>query len=266
MPISDEDLRAIAEARALLENPGLAVKLTNVVGKPIEKGFELLPPRWRDKVTVITRDALNAALGAAIASLGRAGTGAAHPLLHKLAATASGAAGGAFGLGALAIELPVSTTIICRSIADIARSHGEDLGRLDTRLACVEVFAFGGESPADDASETTYFAMRAALSRAVSEAAEYLATRQAADAGAPALVRLVSLIAARFKVQVSQKAAAMAIPIVGAAGGATINYLFIDHFQAMSQGHFTIRRLERAYGAEAVRTAYEALGTPHTAA
>jgi hypothetical protein len=58
----------------------------------------------------------------------------------------------------------------------------------------------------------------------------------------------------------------MAIPIVGAAGGATINYLFIDHFQAMSQGHFTIRRLERAYGAEAVRTAYEALGTPHTAA
>ena len=100
--------------------------------------------------------------------------------------------------------------------------------------------------------------MRAALSRAVSEAAEYLATRKVTDTGAPALVRLVSLIATRFKVQVSQKAAAMAIPLVGAAGGATINYLFVDHFQAMSRGHFTIRRLERKYGAEAVRNAYEA--------
>ncbi|HMM52919.1 MAG: EcsC family protein [Burkholderiales bacterium] len=257
MSIPDEDLQAIAEARALLENPGLAVKLTDLVGKPIEKGFELLPPRWRDRVGTITRDALNAALGAAIASMGSA-PGAARPRLHKLAAAASGAAGGAFGLGALAIELPVSTTIICRSIADIARANGEDLAQPEARLACLEVFAFGGTTPDDDASETAYFAMRAALSRAVSEAAEYLATRQATDTGAPALVRLVSLIATRFKIQVSQKAAAMAIPIVGAAGGATINYLFIDHFQSMSRGHFTIRRLERKHGAEAVRKAYEA--------
>ncbi len=256
MPISDEDLHAIAEARQLLENPGLAAKLTNVVGQPIEKGFELLPARWRDKVSEITRDGLDTALKAAIASLGR-NSGAARPRLHKLAATVSGAAGGAFGLGALALELPVSTTIICRSIADIARSQGEDLSRPEARLACLEVFAFGGTAASDDASETAYFAMRAALSRAVSEAAEYLATRKVTDTGAPALVRLVSLIATRFKVQVSQKAAAMAIPLVGAAGGATINYLFVDHFQAMSRGHFTIRRLERKYGEEAVRKAYE---------
>jgi hypothetical protein len=256
MPISEDDVLAIAEARALLENPGLAVKLTNAVGRPIEKGFELLPTHWRDKVGVITRDALYAAVRVAIASMG-GGKGAARPQLHKLAAAASGAAGGAFGLAALAVELPVSTTIICRSIADIARSNGEDLALPEARLACIEVFAFGGETPADDGSETAYFAIRAALSRAVSEAAEYLATRHATDAGAPALVRLVSLIASRFKIQVSQKAAAMAIPIVGAAGGAAINYLFIDHFQAMSRGHFAIRRLERKYGEEAVRRAYE---------
>ena len=78
MSIPDEDLQAIAQARALLENPGLAVKLTDLVGKPIEKGFELLPPRWRDRVGTITRDALNAALGAAIASMGSA-PGAARP-------------------------------------------------------------------------------------------------------------------------------------------------------------------------------------------
>src|ERR1700722_15766104 len=63
--------------------------------------------------------------------------------LHRALATASGAAGGTFGLAALPVELPVSTTIMLRSIADIARSEGEDLSDPETALACVEVFALG---------------------------------------------------------------------------------------------------------------------------
>ena len=49
---------------------------------------------------------------------------------------ASGAAGGAFGLASLPVELPVSTTIMLRSIADIARAEGEDpiQARDDARL------------------------------------------------------------------------------------------------------------------------------------
>jgi hypothetical protein len=71
------------------------------------------------------------------------------------------------------------------------------------------------------------------------------------------LIRLIALIAARFQIQVSEKAAAQMVPIIGAAGGAVINLLFIDHFQDMSRGHFTVRRLERQYGSETVRRAYE---------
>lgn len=33
--------------------------------------------------------------------------------------------------------------------------------------------------------------------------------------------------------------------------------MFIDHFQDMSRGHFTVRRLERIYGAQPVRAAYD---------
>jgi hypothetical protein len=58
---------------------------------------------------------------------------------------------------------------------------------------------------------------------------------------------------------VSEKVAAEAVPIVGAAGGAVINLLFIDHFQNMARGHFIVRRLERAYGAELVRAEYDRL-------
>jgi hypothetical protein len=48
-----------------------------------------------------------------------------------------------------------------------------------------------------------------------------------------------------------------ALPVVGAAGGASINLLFIDHFQNVAQAHFTIRKLERKYGQDAVRVEYE---------
>ena len=57
-----------------------------------------------------------------------------------------GSAGGAFGLAALPFELPVSTIIMLRSIADIARSEGEDLSDPDTALSCVQVFALGGRA------------------------------------------------------------------------------------------------------------------------
>ena len=70
-------------------------------------------------------------------------------------------------------------------------------------------------------------------------------------------MRLITLIGARFGVVVSEKAAAQAVPILGAAGGALVNTIFIGHFQDMARGHFTVRRLERLHGEIAVREAYD---------
>ncbi len=52
------------------------------------------------------------------------------------------------------------------------------------------------------------------------------------------------------------KMVAQSLPVIGAAGGALLNTLFIDHFQDPTRGHFTVRRLERSYGRETVRVAY----------
>ena len=256
MTLSPGHRAELQAAKAGLEHPGLAIRMTNLIGRPLEKGFDLLPRAWSEKVGEISRDALLVAMKGAVLSL-RAAEQAATPRWHKTAAALSGAAGGAFGLPALVVELPVSTTIICRSIADIARANGEALADPAARLACLEVFALGGGSRADDGAETGYFAVRASLAQAVTDAAHYLASHKVAGDGAPALVQLVALIAARFKIQVSEKLAAQAVPIVGAAAGALVNLLFIDHFQIMSRGHFTVRRLERLYGAELVRREYE---------
>lgn len=55
------------------------------------------------------------------------------------------------------------------------------------------------------------------------------------------------------------KAAAQAVPAIGAVGGAAINTLFIDHFQDMAKGHFIVRKLERKYGENAISQQYKLL-------
>jgi hypothetical protein len=46
---------------------------------------------------------------------------------------------------------------------------------------------------------------------------------------------------------------------MGAVGGATVNVIFMNHFQQVAQGHFTVRRLERECGPETVRLHYAEL-------
>lgn len=257
--LDQRDREQLRLARDLLENPSLAARISDLVGTPIERGFELLPERWSKAVNAATRKAIESALDIALGTMDASHRGAASNWWHAAAATATGATGGAFGLGALAIELPISTGIMLRSIADIARSEGEDLAEPDARLQCLQVLALGGRSRNDDAAEVGYFAARAALARAVSEAASHIARRGLVEKSAPALVRLVAQVAARFSVVVSEKAAAQAVPVVGAFGGAAINAVFIDHFQDMARGHFIVRRLERSHGTEAVRRVYAEL-------
>ena len=254
--ITDAEIEELKSAKLLLESPGLAAKISSFVGTPIEKGFALLPKQWSAVVNDATRKAIETALKVALWTMNDGKAASPSNWWHKLAAGASGAAGGAFGLAALSIELPVSTTIMLRSIADIARSEGEDLKAADAQLECVQVLALGGNSKSDDGTEIGYFAARAAMAKAVSEAAAHLAAQGITQHGSPALVRLIAQIAARFSIVVSEKAAAQAVPVVGAIGGAVINTLFIDHFQDMARGHFIVRRLERRHGVDEIKRLY----------
>ena len=259
MTLSSSELEDLRTAKLLLENPSLAAKISNLVGVPIEKGFELLPKKWNVVLNDATRRSIETALDVALWTMDHSQPESPSNWWHKLAVGTTGAAGGAFGLPALAIELPISTTIMLRSIASIARSEGENLRMPDARLQCVQVFALGGRSKSDDGTETGYFGARAAMAKAVSEAAAHLAKKGLSQKGAPAIIRLIAQIASRFSIVVSEKAAAQAVPLVGAFGGAVVNTLFIDHFQDMGRGHFIVRRLERLHGPEEVKRVYKEL-------
>ena len=255
--LKEKDFEDLRFAKSILENPSLAMRIMNVLGKPFGKGLMILPDKWSGHIKKITETVLHAALSAALVTMSEKEEKKSSELLHKVVVAASGGVGGVFGLPALSIELPISTTIMLRSIADIARSEGESINDIETKLACIEVFALGGRAPSDDESEVGYYAIRTALTKAISDAAKYISQKGIVEKGAPILVRLIAMIASRFGVAVSEKMAASAIPIVGAAGGAMINTIFINHFQDMARGHFIIRRLERVYGKEKIELTYQ---------
>ena len=112
-----EDLAALRRAVRSLEHPDLAARVTNMVGKPVELIGRVLPASASHAIATATSKGLEAALKVALRMQHTPHAGS--QLLHKALATASGAAGGAFGLATLPIELPVSTIIMLRSIADM---------------------------------------------------------------------------------------------------------------------------------------------------
>src|SRR6476620_7400698 len=195
MTLEASALDALKGAVYVLEQPGLAVQITNLIGKPIEFAVHALPDTVARRIGDATRSALRSSLRVVVSTMNSERGITPSNTIHKILTTLTGAVGGAFGLPALAIELPVSTSIMLRSMADIARGEGEDIHSAETQLACLEVFALGSRSAVDDDAETGYYATRAALARIVSEAARFIAANGLAEEGAPAIVRLITKVA-----------------------------------------------------------------------
>jgi hypothetical protein len=256
--LAEDDRKALAEAVKTLENPGLPSRLSALVGGQLSFAGRFIPDAVLSAANSAATVALRAALKTAVSTLPTTGKFA-PARLHTALAAMSGAAGGVFGLASLPVELPVSTTIILRSIAEIARQEGENPRDPATALACLEVFALGGGREAGPASDSGYFAVRTLLAKSVQQAARVVLQRGLADEAAPALVRFLGQIVSRFSVAVSQKALAQAVPVVGAVAGAAINAAFSEHFQALARAHFSVRRLERSYGPEVIREEYRRL-------
>lgn len=271
LALTQQERDELARAVGLLESPSLTIQLANIVGTPIEWGVARLPKAVRDKVQGLVRTALSKAVSAALLGFKDEPARKASPRLHALATAASGAVGGFFGTATLAIELPVTTTLMMRAIADVARGEGFSLSDPVVQAACVEVFALGGKAPGDDAADSGYYASRGALSEVIKHTARELtgmaaqrAGQQIAQSGSSLqagvwLARLIDAVASRFGVVVTEKLAAQIMPVVGAASGAAINTLFTRYYQSVAQGHFIVKRLEARYGEAVVRQEYEAI-------
>lgn len=271
--ISDQDLQAIRKAKNDMENLSWAIKGVNKVGNTLESGAKFVPNKVLTLIQKSTEKILNGILKANLISISKSKEfKKPSNKTYKAIVVGSGAAGGFFGsttgvgTAIFVTEMTLTTKFLMRTILDIARSQGEDIYSLEGQLQCLEVFALGGQSKNDDGLETSYYMTRAALSSTMSsitasgiKTAINVAVKSASVVGSNAVSKFMTQIASRLSVLVTEKFVAQAVPLAGAIGGGSINLIFINHFQKMATAHFTLRRLERKYGEQLVKTAYESI-------
>jgi hypothetical protein len=246
--------RDLERAVSLLESAGFAMRLADYAGKPLNRALRFIP-KFDHLLYGVVHSAMLNCLEVAIDSLAEEKFPPS-TWLPKAMTGITGGISGLFGAVALPVELPLTTTLMLRSIADIARHYGEDLGIMEGRLACLEVFSLGGR-PSGPRTDIGYYASRALFTKLSRDVISYVVERSVLDVSAPVVTRLVSEIVGRFGLVVSERAAAGAAPVLGAVSGATLNMIFTHHFERMATGHFTMRRLERAHGQEVIRERYK---------
>jgi hypothetical protein len=270
--IPPSEVEFIQRAAKYLENPSFMVRLADLVGIPLEGALGLAPPAVSQAVSISLRRALDFAV---FTLPKQPRVPADHfPSLeqrvwwtgyrHSAVTAVSGGVAGLFGTLGLCAELPVTTCLMLRSMSAISTDFGEDAHDIQVRLECLSLFGVGGPSNADDEMDASYLAVRASMNSLVKHAAKFVSHTPSNEiltsinnGTAPTLVKLLGKIARRFEFTVSEKLMAQAIPFVGALGGATVNVLFTEHFNAVARFHFGLRNLERRWGESAVRAIYQ---------
>lgn len=256
--IAPADDAALKNAVRQLEGRNFAARLAYYAGVPVHRVLGFLPKPVNRQLSGLVRKAVMKGLEVAVDTLDEKPPRTPAIGFSSFLAGVTGGVSGLFGFGALAVELPMTTTLMLRAIAEIAQHQGEDLATLEARLACLEVFAYGAKPDADNI-DVGYYAARALISKYTHDVAALALERGAIDASAPVVAGFVSEIVSRFGLVVSDKVAAGALPVLGALGGPTVNMIFMDHFQRIAQGHFALRRLERRYGSANIRARYDEL-------
>lgn len=240
MTLDSKALSAVeGAAEQYMAAQGVLMSAVAKLGSTVDGTLNLLPEGIRSSLHDTLRSALDQAFKVAILNMdGETGKEASKGL-YKLLGAATGAAGGFFGAPGILAELPVTTTAILRSIADVARSKGADLKDPAVQLACLQVFALGG--PLDDDDEAD---------------ALFVASRVGANIAAPKLAEMITKIASRFAITLSPKIVAQSVPIAGAVAGAGLNLTYMSFYQSMAAVMFTLKPIEAEFGQEATRQSF----------
>jgi uncharacterized protein (DUF697 family) len=246
--LSADELNELKEIVVLYaEASGLVIKLASWVGGQAESLIHKVPDDWQSLIEEATDLALRESYRLAFASqadeqsdsmLNRALGWASGEQWHTVATGITGAISGLGGIGTAFADIPVTTTLILRSIQQIAAGYGEDVADEEVRAHCLAVFGFGGPLTEDDEAETGLFASRIALT-------------------GKTVAETMKAVLPRLGVVVSEKLLAQATPLIGAVTGATVNTAFSNYYQTMAHVHFRLRRLERNRDRDQVMACFE---------
>jgi hypothetical protein len=221
----DRELSALAQRHRRASGVGLQV--LNFVGGQAENLLERLPDRVKDGLEDATTRALAIAMRAAIQSRGMVPDQ--KGWLNTALTTGMGAMGGAGGLPTALAELPVTMTVLLRSILGVAAEHGFDPDDPEVQKECLLVFGSAGPLTADDGADMAFLSARVTLTGATVHG-------------------LIARVAPRLATVMGQKLATQTVPLIGAVAGAATNYAYTSYYQEMAQVHFGLRRLSEKTG------------------
>ena len=209
--------------------------LFNRFGGKVEAQMKALPEPARAMVDQTVQSALERAYGVAQA-------GTALPRVPRGAQVAlagvTGAAGGFAGLPGAIAELPVTITLILRSLQDVAEAHGFDPAADPTRREILRVFGSGSPLAEDDGVNTSFIGARLTLN-------------------GPALGSMIATVAPRLSAALGQKLAAQMVPVLGAVSGAALNMAYVSYYREMAEVRFGLLVLGLNHGPDRVLQAFE---------
>lgn len=217
---AEAELDLLARRYRAASGPGL--RLLNAAGARAETLLDKLPTSVRDNLVGATEAALALSMKGAVAS--RAAVPDQKPWVNTAVASALGAAGGFGGAGTALIELPVTTTLLLRSIQGVARAQGFDPVAENVTFDCIRVLSASGPLEADDGADLSFYTMRMTLSGG-------------------AVQKMITAVAPRLATVLGQKLATQTVPVLGAVAGATTNYVYARYYQEIAEVHFGLRRL-----------------------
>ncbi|MCE8009136.1 EcsC family protein [Aestuariivita sp.] len=216
----DAEMAEISRRYQAASSPGLQV--LNLLGGQAEGLLDRLPGPVRNGLDGATERALLIALDAAQSS--RRAVPDQAGWLNTAVATAMGAAGGFGGMPSALVELPVTTTVLLRSIQGAASEQGFDPASENVRFDCLRVFGSAGPLAHDDGADLGFLSVRLTLTGGTMQ-------------------KMIATVAPRLAGVLGQKLAAQTVPVLGAVAGAATNYAFTNYYQQMAHVHFRLRRL-----------------------
>ena len=206
---------------------GVGMELLSALGSQASNLLDRIPDAVKGQLEGTTRAALEVSFNAA--SVSRKGVPDGADWLNTALTTAMGAAGGFGGLPSALAEIPVTTTVLMRSIQGIAEEYGFDPDDPQVRMRCLEVFAAAGPLQDDERADAGFLSMRIAVS-------------------GPGLKAIIGQVTPVFAQVLGRKIAAQAVPVLGAVAGAATNYVYTSYYQDMARVQFGLEALARDRG------------------
>ena len=217
---AEAELDRLAALYRAAGGPGM--RLLTALGGRAEGLLDRLPRELRGGLGMATERALTLSMRAAQGSRGALPD---QPgWVDTALTTALGAAGGLGVLPGALVELPATTTMLLRSIQNVAAQQGFDPAAENVQFDCIRVFAAAGPLDHDDGADLGFYLARGTITGV-------------------AMQSLIARVAPRLATVLGQKLAAQTVPVLGAVAGAATNYAYTSYYQEMAHVHFRLRKI-----------------------